>query len=365
MRATHGCNAVWKTHDAASPTTMPEIVPVAWQAGAPLPPESLAILHRAADILHQGGLVAIPTETVYGLAAVATDAAAVARIYAAKGRPAFNPLIVHVEGIEMASPLVAEWPELAAHAAARHWPGPLTIVVPASAEVPEIVRAGGTTVALRSPEHQVTATLLKLLGKPLAAPSANRSGMLSPTTAAHVAASLGDAVDLILDGGTCDCGIESTVLDLSTPRPRLLRPGPLDRVTLEASLTCQIAGPETATTSSLLSPGLLPKHYAPNAALELASGGRDRVRDLLQAGHRVGWITHRHQANNLNTGTMPAERLHRLQLPDDPAGYARELYASLHRLDEIGVDAIVVDTPPSDEAWQAVHDRLRRASYCD
>lgn len=342
---------------------MPEIVPVAWQAGAPLPPQSLASVQRAADILRQGGLVAIPTETVYGLAAVATDAAAVARIYAAKGRPAFNPLIVHVAGIEMARPLVAEWPELAAHAAASHWPGPLTVVVPASAEVPEIVRAGGTTVALRSPEHPVTATLLQLLGKPLAAPSANRSGMLSPTTAAHVAASLGDAVDLILDGGTCDRGIESTVLDLSPPRPRLLRPGPLDRATLEASLNCPIAGPEATATDSLRSPGLLPKHYAPNAALELADDGRERVRDLLEAGQLVGWITHLPQADSLKASTARAERLHRLQLPDDPAGYARELYASLHRLDAIGVGTIVVDTPPSDEAWQAVHDRLLRASY--
>jgi L-threonylcarbamoyladenylate synthase len=342
---------------------MPEIVPVAWEAGTPLSAESRATLRRAADILLRGGLVAIPTETVYGLAAVATDAAAVARIFAAKGRPASNPLIVHVSGVDMLRPLVATWPEEAERVTAHHWPGPLTVVVPASDAVPDVVRAGGTTVALRSPEHPVTASLLAILGKPLAAPSANRSGLISPTTAAHVAASLGDAVDLILDGGTCDCGIESTVLDLSGAVPRVLRPGPLDRQTLEVSLHGSIEGPEATSSTVARSPGLLPRHYAPKAELELATDGRERVHTLLAADKRVGWITRGAVATTATAASASKGQLHHLSLPDDPAGYARHLYASLHALDDLGVEAIVVDRPPGDEAWHAVQDRLTRASY--
>lgn len=352
-----------ENHDAASPTKMPEIVPVAWEVGTPLSAKSRAPLRRAAEILLQGGLVAIPTETVYGLAAVATDAAAVARIFAAKGRPASNPLIVHVSGVDMLKPLVAAWPEEAQRVTTHHWPGPLTVVVPASEAVPDVVRAGGTTVALRSPEHPVTAALLEVLGKPLAAPSANRSGLISPTTAAHVAASLGDAVDLILDGGTCDCGIESTVLDLSAEVPRVLRPGPIDRRRLEASLNHSIEGPESPSSAVARSPGLLPRHYAPKAELELATDGRERVEALLAAGKHVGWLTRGTAAGADTAASVPKGRLHHLSLPDDPVGYARLLYASLHTLDSLGVEAIVVDRPPSEESWHAIHDRLARASY--
>lgn len=343
---------------------MPEILPVAWLAEAPLPNASLDALQRAADVLRGGGLVAIPTETVYGLAAVATDPDAVARIFTAKGRPSSNPLIVHVANAEAAEPLVASWPETAARAAARHWPGPLTMVLPAAAVVPAVVRAGGPTVAVRCPAHPVTASLLRLLGKPLAAPSANRSGMISPTTAAHVAASLGEAVDLILDGGTCDCGIESTVLDLSVSPPQILRPGPIDRVTIEQSLACGVAGPGSDADAAGRSPGLLPRHYAPRAILHVLCDSHQLVRERLEQGKRVGWITRGEPATTCSM-TLDSEVLQHVDLPSDPAGYARELYATLHRLDDAGADAIIVEAPPSDDAWQAVTDRLTRASQKD
>ena len=341
---------------------MPEILPVAWQAGSPLPPASTAAVQRAAATLAGGGLVAVPTETVYGLAAVATDADAVARIFAAKGRPASNPLIVHVADVDAARALVASWPDTAARCAARHWPGPLTIVLPAAAIVPASVRAGGATVALRCPEHPVTASLLRILGRPLAAPSANRSGAISPTTAAHVAASLGDAVDLILDGGSCARGIESTVVDLSDERPRVLRPGPVSRSALESTLDRRVAGPGSTTPTSR-SPGLLPKHYAPQAPLEVVAASGERVGQWLQRGEQIGWLT---------CGGFDAEgpadgagsgRLHRIDLPREADSYARSLYAALHQFDAAGVDRIIVERPPQEEAWQAIHDRLTRAAH--
>ena len=349
---------------------MPEILPVNWLPDGRLPASSSAAVQRAAEILTRGGLVAIPTETVYGLAALATDAAAVARIFRAKGRPATNPLIVHVADAAMASPLVRVWPQRATTVAAAHWPGPLTLVLPATKLVPEIVRAGGGTVAVRCPQHPVTAALLRLLGQPLAAPSGNRSGMLSPTTAAHVAASLGDAVDLILDGGTCDCGIESTVVDLTTEPPQLLRPGPIDRSTLAASLGCQLLGgsavDQAASSSGVhRSPGLLLKHYAPEADLEVSSESTARVKQRLKHGERVGWVTLGGHSSSELLQEVGEGMLHHRDLPDEPAGYARQLYACLHDLDRLAVTAIVVETPPRSELWQAVHDRLTRAAHRD
>ena len=341
---------------------MPEILPVAWQPGAALSADSTAVLQHACDILRGGGLVAIPTETVYGLAAIATDAEAVDRIFAAKGRPATNPLIVHVADVEAAASLVRDWPSMATAATKNHWPGPLTVILPASAAVPANVRAGGPTVALRCPQHPVTAGLLRLLGQPLAAPSGNRSGLISPTTAAHVAASLGDAVDLILDGGTCDCGIESTVIDLTTEPPQVLRPGPIDRGTLASSLGCDVLGPSSSNPVAR-SPGLLLRHYAPQAELELTTTAIPRVEQRLLEGQRVGWITRGGQPADLFQDAVDRGQLHQQPLPDDPAGYARGLYAALHHLDDLNVDAIVAEQPPAREDWQAVHDRLTRAAH--
>lgn len=343
---------------------MPEILPVASKPGVPMPPESIAALTRAAAILAGGGLVAIPTETVYGLAAVATDPDAVGRIFLAKGRPANNPLIVHVADVGAARPLVTSWPDTAKRLAADHWPGPLTMVLPASPAVPSVVRAGGPTVALRCPEHPVTAGLLRILSRPLAAPSANRSGCISPTIASHVAAGLGDAVDLILDGGSCDRGIESTVVDLARETPQVLRPGPISAAMIAASLGCRVEGREGASATGR-SPGLLPKHYAPRAPLEVVAAGRERVCALLQQGAQVGWITCGHGADEPPVAATEPSPLHCIDLSSDPQVYARGLYAALHSLDSAGIDRIIVECPPQGESWQAIHDRLTRAAHDD
>src|SRR6185369_15840393 len=219
-------------------------------------------LRRAGELLRAGRLVAFPTETVYGLGANALDAEAVDRIFAAKGRPATSPLIVHVNSVEMAQSLVLEWPEAADKLAARFWPGPLTLVLRKQAVIPDRVTAGLDSVGLRMPAHPVALALIREAGIPLAAPSANRFTQLSPTTAAHVRTALGDAVDLILDGGPCTVGIESTVLALTGGMPQLLRPGMVTQAQIE-----EVIGPVVILTSTSkgvhTSPGLHPQHYQP------------------------------------------------------------------------------------------------------
>jgi L-threonylcarbamoyladenylate synthase len=201
----------------------------------PYTPAADAIAH-AAHVLQEGGLVAFPTETVYGLGANALDPAAVAKIFAAKGRPATNPIIVHIATIDEASALAGAWPDVAQQLADRFWPGPLTLVLPKQAHVPDLVTAGGATVALRMPAHPVALALLRACGFPLAAPSANRSSELSPTLPEHVLRGLADRIDLLLDAGPTSGGLESTVLDLTTQPPRLLRPGLVTIAELEALL---------------------------------------------------------------------------------------------------------------------------------
>jgi len=314
---------------------------------------------RAAAILRRGGLVAFPTETVYGLGANALDAAAVARVFEAKGRPPNNPLIVHVAGVDQVGQVAADWPQVAARLAERFWPGPLTLVLPKRPELPDVVSAGGPTVAVRVPAHPVARALLKAAGVPVAAPSANRSTELSPTTAAHVLRGLGGRIDLILDGGPTSGGIESTVLDVTTDPPRLLRPGLVTRSDIEAVVGPIVQSEASTTPSGELpqrSPGQMPRHYAPRAPLELADGdGRARVDSLLASGLHVGWGTWPGAAD------VPAAK--RIELPCEPVGFAKGLYAALHDLDAAGVDRIVVATPPEGHAWLAVHDRLRRAAH--
>jgi L-threonylcarbamoyladenylate synthase len=319
------------------------------------------VITRAAEVLRRGGLVAFPTETVYGLGAAALDPAAVARIFEAKDRPATNPLIVHVTGAEEARALTAAWPEAAARLAARFWPGPLTLVLPRNARVPDIVIAGGPTVAIRVPAHPVAMALLRAASLPVAAPSANRSTSLSPTRAEHVLRGLGGRIDLILDGGPTAGGLESTVLDVTTDPPRLLRPGLVTPAEIEAEIG-PILRPgqlsENAARQPLRSPGQLRRHYAPSTPLEcVAEDGGRRIEELLRGGLRVGWVT---------LGTAEVQKRPGLvvtTLPREPAAYAAELYAVLHALDETGVDRIVVTLPPETEGWLAVHDRLRRASH--
>src|SRR4051794_29437194 len=224
---------------------------------------------QAADVLRRGGLVAFPTETVYGLGANALDAEAVRRIFEAKGRPANNPIIIHVADVEQARQLVAGWPSEAERLAARFWPGPLTLVLPRRDVVPDLVTAGGSTVAIRVPAHPVALALIRAAGMPIAAPSANRSTQLSPTRAEHVLHTMRGRIDLVLDPGPTSGGLESTVLDLTTSPPRLLRPGLVTRSEVEA-----IIGPIVLSSTaplgavSLPSPGMLPRHYAPRTPLE-------------------------------------------------------------------------------------------------
>jgi L-threonylcarbamoyladenylate synthase len=307
-------------------------------------------LDTAARLLRTGQLVAFPTETVYGLGANALDAEAVARIYAAKGRPSINPLIVHIADVAQAQEL-AEWNEQADRLAARFWPGPLTLVLPKREVVPAIVTAGGPSVALRLPAHRLALDLLQSTGCPLAAPSANRSGQLSPTTAAHVLADLQGRIAAVLDGGPTTAGIESTVVDVRAGVPRLLRPGPIPPSQLEA-VVGSIERTAAATAGPFVSPGMMDRHYSPRTPLILAPDeGVDLVANLLAQGERVGWL-----------GRFPASVPVAEVLPTDPVGYAAGLYAALHRLDAIGLNRIVVAALPTGEDWLALRDRLRRAA---
>ena len=238
------------------------------------------LLAHAASVIRRGGLVAFPTETVYGLGANALDAAAVARIFAAKGRPSFNPLIVHVPAVAQAQELVTDWPEVAEQLARAFWPGPLTLVLGKRDVVPDIVTAGLANVAVRVPSHPIALALLRAARRPIAAPSANRYTRLSPTTAAHVAASLGDAVDLVIDGGPTTVGIESTVVDVTGPVPRLLRPGMLGLDALRAvvgEVAPPVAAPAVDDEAPRPSPGMTARHYAPHASDSLG----DRLVDFL------------------------------------------------------------------------------------
>jgi L-threonylcarbamoyladenylate synthase len=318
-------------------------------------PDAIA---RAAEVLRRGGLVAFPTETVYGLGANALDAEAVAGIFRAKDRPANNPLIVHLADATAAPTVAAQWPDLAAKLTHQFWPGPLTLVLPRTPAVPDVVTGGGPTVAVRVPGHPTAKALLAAAGVPIAAPSANRSGLLSPTRAEHVLRGLEGRIDLLLDAGPTPGGLESTVLDLTVLPPRLLRPGLVSRSELEAVLgpleRCRADFLPEDTT--LPSPGMQSRHYAPRTPLEcVATQGRARVEELLQAGLRVGWLRR-------GSVSMPKTGVICESLAEDPEGYAAELYAALHRLDQRGLDRIIVDLPPDSDAWAAVRDRLRRAS---
>jgi L-threonylcarbamoyladenylate synthase len=333
-----------------------EVIPV--DPASPQPD----VIARAAAVLRSGGLVAFPTETVYGLGANALDAEAVARIFTAKGRPANNPLIVHVPDASAVPRVAAAWPESATRLAGHFWPGPLTFVLPKRGEVPDAVTAGGPTVAVRVPANAVALALLRAAGVPVAAPSANRSSELSPTRAEHVLRGLGGRVDLILDGGMTSGGIESTVLDVTSSPPRLLRPGLIGPAALEAVIgpLARTIAPANAPGAALASPGLLPRHYAPRTQLYCEeTGAREKLEALSRGGHRVGWVPFTSQPDAALPGAVVR------QLPKDPAGYAAKLYDTLHELDGSDLDAIVVELPPATDEWLAVRDRLRRGTVAD
>ena len=310
------------------------------------------VLDEAAALLRSGALVAFPTETVYGLGADGLNPEAVARIYAAKGRPATNPLILHVAGEAEAADLVRDWPEVASRLAARFWPGPLTLILDADPRVPSIVRGGGPSVALRCPAHPVALSLVRKTGRPLAAPSANRSTRLSPTLAEHVVSSLGDAVDLVLDAGPTRAGIESTILDLRGEPYRILRPGPLAPSDLEELLGPVVLWQGAAATGEVqVAPGTTARHYAPKAKLELVTPGTG----ISAGSKRTAYVS---------LGPLPVlpDGIEGFSLSADPAEAATGLYALLHELDEAGFGRICFELPPPEEAWLAVRDRLQRAS---
>lgn len=342
---------------------LPPILRCPWTAATDDPPPGVAeSLARAVEVLKRGGLVAIPTETVYGLAADALDEEAVAGIFRAKGRPSSNPIIVHVADVAMARSLAGDWTATAAAVAAAFWPGPVTVVVPRGPRIPDIVTAGGTTVALRCPAHPLARRLIAESGLPLAAPSANRSETVSPTTAHHVLESLGNRIDLILDGGPCTKGIESTVIDCMMSPPRILRPGPLSRADLEAAVGGPVVWPDTAVSEGpVRSPGQQARHYAPKTPLEMRADASERVAALVGEGRRVGWLTSK--TDDPEVRRLAASRdLLIVPMPAEPEGFAARLYATLHALDQRQLDCIVVDELPDAEAWRAVRDRLHRAA---
>ena len=316
-----------------------------------------AAVVRATELLRAGEVVALPTETVYGLAANALDARAVVRIFEIKGRPATNPVIVHVADLAMARACAAEWPVLADRLATAFWPGPLTLVLPRAPRIPDVVTADGSTVGIRWPSHPFMQAVIRACGFPLAAPSANPSNQISPTNAEHVREHLGGEVPLIVDGGQAQIGIESTVIDISVSPPRLLRPGMIHAESLLAVTGKLDCADDSTAGATLKSPGLLRKHYSPKARLIIRS-----------------WTDQADLINALAPFRLPPERINIIAhtripegfprvsvIPHDAEAFARAIYAELHRCDTEGAALIVVEALPETVEWQAIADRLRRA----
>jgi L-threonylcarbamoyladenylate synthase len=322
-----------------------------------------AAVARAAEELRRGAVVALPTETVYGLAANALDTHAVSRIFEVKGRPQHNPVIVHVADLAMARRCAGTWPAIADQLAAAFWPGPLTLVLPRASNIPDAVTAGGSTVGIRWPSHPIMQAVIRACGFPLAAPSANRSNEISPTNAEHVARSLGHQIALIVDGGQSQVGIESTVLDLSISPPRLLRPGMIHEESLLAvtgALDVRGQGGEEI----LRSPGLLRKHYAPRAKLVITTWQDDRnfVEQLGRLRTDTSAVPERTFVIAHTQIPLKADVAGVSVIPHDAEAFARALYAELHRCDQAGAELIIMEAVPDRPEWRAIADRLRRAA---
>ncbi len=306
-------------------------------------------LRRAAEILRAGELVAFPTETVYGLGADASSEAALNKLYALKRRPADHPVIVHFASAEDAFTWAREVPDAARSLAARFWPGPLTLILRRAPHVGDFVTGGQDTIGLRVPSHPVAQALLRRFGGAIAAPSANRFGRVSPTRAEHVRQDLGSDVELVLDGGDSEVGIESSIVDLSRGRAVLLRPGAIPAAALEAALGAPLAA---ADAEAPRASGTLERHYAPNTPLRLVAS-HELDAEIARRAVKVAVLAF----------SRPDARATRwLRMPRDPAGYARRLYAALRELDAAGCAQILVERPPEDPAWAAVRDRLGRAA---
>ncbi|MEO8204383.1 MAG: L-threonylcarbamoyladenylate synthase [Betaproteobacteria bacterium] len=306
-------------------------------------------VRQAADLLGRGGLVAFPTETVYGLGADASSAAAIERLYAVKRRPGDHPVIVHFADAARAFAWAREVPAAAHNLAARFWPGPLTLVLKRAANVGDFVTGGQDTVGLRVPAHPLARELLDAFGGGLAAPSANRFGRVSPTTAQHVRDDLGGDVDAVLDGGACGVGLESTIIDLSRERPVLLRPGGITAAQVEEVLGEPVGTPDAQAPRVS---GSLMAHYAPRTPARLVAG-QSLDAEIARLGNEAAVLAF----------GIPDERVDFwLGMPKDPAAYAQKLYAALRELDTTGARMLLIELPPDLPEWQAVLDRLRRAA---
>jgi L-threonylcarbamoyladenylate synthase len=322
-------------------------------------------IQRAVEILRSGGLVAFATETVYGLGADATNAQAVGRIFSIKGRPSSNPLIVHVADVSVARRYVADWPESAERLARAIWPGPLTLVLPKGEQIVPEVTAGLATVAIRCPDHLIALELLRQFDGPIAAPSANRSNRISPTTADHVRRELGDKVDLILDGGPCRVGIESTVVDLTSPRPAILRPGAVTQQRLQELLgPVEIRMAVGDDRKPARSPGQQEVHYSPSTPAFRLTDAEMKLLSASFSGPPAG-----NAIFLIIRGTELARRLRKwckpeaiIEMPSSAEEYARRLYAALREADDRHADAIWVQLPPNESVWAAVRDRVFRAT---
>ena len=319
-------------------------------------------VRRAAELLRAGEVVALPTETVYGLAANALDETAVVKIFQIKGRPAHNPIIVHVASNEMAQACVTKWTELAEKFSKAFWPGPLTLVLPRAEKIPDVVTADGATVGMRWPGHPFMQAVIRECGFPLAAPSANLSNQISPTNAEHVRAQLGGKISLIVDGGQSQVGIESTVLDLTVSPPRILRPGMIHAESL-AAVCGEVQSPKSqvqSLDSALRSPGLLEKHYSPKAKLVVLNWHDDAELEFKIINSKLKIENCFIIAHTKIPAGFGAENVS--VIPHDAEAFARALYAELHRCDAAGAKLIVVEAPPDLPEWSGITDRLRRAA---
>jgi L-threonylcarbamoyladenylate synthase len=306
-----------------------------------------ADIRRAAEVLRAGGLVAFPTETVYGLGADASSAAAISRLYAVKGRPADHPVIVHFDSLERALAWGRDVPSQAKRLAERFWPGPLTLVLKRSERAGDFVTGGQDSIGVRVPAHPIAHALLEAFGGGVSAPSANRFGRVSPTSAAHVREDLGSDVDLVLEGGESEVGIESTIIDLSSGKAVLLRPGHIQK----RQIADVIGEVLEKTVASPRHSGGLERHYAPKTPARLVETfALDQ--EIAKHGDKVAVLAF----------SRPDERVDFwLRMPRDPAAYAHRLYAALRELDSAGCELILVESPPDAPEWSAVRDRLRRA----
>lgn len=312
-------------------------------------------IETASETLKRGGLVVFPTETVYGLGADAANPDALARLYSVKGRPTNHPVIVHIGDPAQMAQWASAVPEAAHKLAEAFWPGPMTLILTKAAHVSPAVTGGQETVGLRMPDHPVALALLQAFGGGIAAPSANRFGQLSPTRASDLDPVLVQEIDMVLDGGPCQVGLESTIIDLSGPHPAILRPGMLLAEDIEAVLGQPLGENKHETRA----PGDLPSHYAPRTPVRLVSG--DTFSSTLKH-----WMTTGKRLCVLALSRAPESpedtNIHWISAPADPDAYAYALYANLKKLDSFGGDLILVELPPQGSGWTAIHDRLKRAA---